>query len=261
MDVKQATEILWPVEDWQADVAHNVTQMSYNDWLAAKRAGMALGIKDAAGIYTPRFCCPRCAKSDKLYVTQNIEARIVDHGIDHVETEVEDDTREWGPDSPAYCTHCDWAGEVSECDREDCSPIPQPGARAGEYNEDDVVRISRASDFEWKVNEEAIGDDEYRDGVPVQDTGGAPVSLYSTMQIGSASFHVHAHLAEWFADGMYFKVEPAPEPSLLFTVGRSDERTRQLWEAFGMDGACETVTIEGIGKGREYAIFVEPFSR
>jgi hypothetical protein len=153
------------------------------------------------------------------------------------------------------------AHEAGECGEDGICPICDPQApegdneprrAAGEFDEDDLVRI-KANDFEWRVNLE-----------PVEGTDGAPLSLYSKMQIGTAEFHVNAYLFEWFttSDGKYHRVEPdRDDPSVLVELARNQEMTGLLWHAFAMDGAPETVTIEGIGKGREYAIFVEPFGR
>jgi hypothetical protein len=119
-----------------------------------------------------------------------------------------------------------------------------------------MTPVLRVTDFEWDVNEPSVPDDE--------GTDGAPLWMHSQLQIGMASFHVNAYLAEWIVDGSYLSIEPQPwVKGARLVLMRDEETTGQLWQAFGMDGGCVTVTIEGKDwhgdnwRG-EYAIFIEP---
>ena len=121
-----------------------------------------------------------------------------------------------------------------------------------------MTLLLTVNDFEWRVAEDEESADDAMDG----KASGAPLTLAATMQIGSTSFHVEAYLAEYRRKGGIFKTSQAwkcAEETL--ELRRNDEATGWLWNAHGMEGYCETVKIPGIGKGREYAIFVSPFCK
>lgn len=119
----------------------------------------------------------------------------------------------------------------------------------------------QVTDFQWRVGEAAETAYNSLEG----KASGAPLTLLATMQIGYATFHVEAFLVEYRRKGRLFKSRAVTGMCATgeetIELRRNDEATGWLWRAHGMDGYCETVVIPGIGRGREYAIFVSPFCR
>jgi hypothetical protein len=69
-----------------------------------------------------RFWCPKCKRIDRIEITMQVNARLIEHDEDDIETSTDDaqcqDT-EWGGDSPAYCVACGYRGKVDDFDHED----------------------------------------------------------------------------------------------------------------------------------------------
>jgi hypothetical protein len=78
---------------------------------------------------------------------------------------------------------------------------------------------------------------------PVGPTNDSAVHLIARARLGAVSLIAEAIAVKTQAGGLQSAVEPSVEP-----------RLDELWDAFGIDGPAETVTI---GK-REYLIFVAP---
>lgn len=139
----------------------------------------------------------------------------------------------------------------------------EPITRYDIHPEDRAEPRLKVSDFQWRVAEEPATADNSLDAKPSI----APLTLCATMQIGLASFHVQAFLveyrAQWSKRGSRLFSRSASDRRRNETIElrRNDEMTSWLWNAHGMEGYCETVKIPGIGKGREYAIFISPFCR
>lgn len=59
---------------------------------------------------TYEYKCPECGSHKHLEVVVNVTARLIQYD-DNIETDIEGD-HEWGDESLAHCTKCNWHGEV-----------------------------------------------------------------------------------------------------------------------------------------------------
>ena len=55
------------------------------------------------------YLCPNCGQGDCLHVYASTSVSLCPG-----ETEVDSADQEWGQDSGASCSHCDWCGTVSQ---------------------------------------------------------------------------------------------------------------------------------------------------
>jgi len=55
------------------------------------------------------YLCPNCHQGDYLHVYASTSVSLCPDG-----TEVDSADQEWGQDSGASCSHCDWSGTVSQ---------------------------------------------------------------------------------------------------------------------------------------------------
>jgi hypothetical protein len=78
---------------------------------------------------------------------------------------------------------------------------------------------------------------------PIGPADDPSVHLIARARLGAVPFIAEAIAVKAQAGGLQSAVEPSVEP-----------RLDELWEAFGIDGPAETVTIDG----RDYLVFVAP---
>lgn len=131
----------------------------------------------------------------------------------------------------------------------------RPCDRYNFHPEDRKEPRMAVTDFQWRIGMEPESDDDSMTG---KGTGDAPLVLVATMQIGSMSLHVEAYLVEYISGGKHRR-KPNWRDNETIELRRNDEVTGWLWQAHGMEGYCETVKIPGVGKNREYTIFMSPF--
>jgi hypothetical protein len=58
------------------------------------------------------YLCPKCKQGDCLSVAATVWVGFEPYGTDAL-----DSNHEWGQESGAYCSNCDWHGVVSELER------------------------------------------------------------------------------------------------------------------------------------------------
>ena len=73
----------------------------------------------------------------------------------------------------------------------------------------------------------------------------------------ACSMHVEAFEVTYTVGKRQHCRKPVADGRSLVWLGRDDEKTGQLFNAFGMDGYMETITI----KGKQYALFMSPFCK
>jgi hypothetical protein len=95
------------------------------------------------------------------------------------------------------------------------------------------------------------------------DEDGAPFKIYSDIQIGGAWLHVEAFLVKYTTDDPDRMTDEPDENAAdaCIVIGGDADKTGELWGVFAMEGYCQTTAIPGIGKGKQYALFMSPFCK
>lgn len=71
--------------------------------------------------HTPHYnyACPNCNSPHNMRIVATVWVKLVQHGDDVFETELDDDEHDWDSGSSVECLACQWLGRIKDAEVED----------------------------------------------------------------------------------------------------------------------------------------------
>ena len=73
------------------------------------------------GEHTPHYnyACPNCNSPHNMRIVATVRVKLVQHGDDVFETELDDDEHDWDSESSVECLACGWLGLMEDAEVEE----------------------------------------------------------------------------------------------------------------------------------------------